>query len=201
MMLWLGLTSIKSWGRLPSQSVIFIKAPPLRSLSASATQGKWRRLSWQWPGLRAISGCLPPLPNNAAALLTTSTLSTGFETFSFCRFIVFKRIYRGWFFFFFIYLFFCYVSFRRSSLGSPWEIQPHCFSQFWHNEKYFRPLEYLDLLLLIDTKRLTFYKLNKDASKLRRLLDCFSTPTSCSSIFPTVNRKCSLSVLWWQRIP
>lgn len=57
-MLWLGLTSIKSWGRLPSQSVIFIKALPLRSLSPSATHGKWRRLSWQWFGLHAISGWL-----------------------------------------------------------------------------------------------------------------------------------------------
>lgn len=77
-MLWLGLTSIKSQGRLPSQSVIFIKALPLRSLSLSATHGKWRRLSWQWFGLHAISGWLlfPPLPNNAVTLLTTSTLST-----------------------------------------------------------------------------------------------------------------------------
>lgn len=162
MVLWLGLTSIKSWGRLPSQSVIFIKAPPLRSLSPSATQGKWRRLSWQWPGLCAISGRLPPLPNNAATLLTSSTLSSGSETFS-CPFIVFKPICRGWIY---LFIYFCYLSFRRSSLGAPWEIQLHRFSQFWHNEKYFRPLEYLDLVSLIDTERLTFQKWNQDASKI-----------------------------------
>lgn len=53
--MWLGLTSIKSRGRLQSQSVIFIKALPLRSLSPSATHGKWRRLSWQWFGPLAYS--------------------------------------------------------------------------------------------------------------------------------------------------
>lgn len=94
MMSWLGLTSIKSWGRLPSRSVIFIKALPLWSLSPSATQGKWRRLSRQWFGLSFYFWPpLPPQPNNATTLLTTSTLNAGSEAeaFSICQFVVFNQ--------------------------------------------------------------------------------------------------------------
>lgn len=108
MMSWLGLTSIKSWGRLPSRCVIFIKALPLWSLSPSATQGKWRRLSWQWLGLSFyFEPPLPPQPNNATTLLTTSTLSAGFEAeaFSLCQFVVLNQYENAC----------CHLSFSHSS--------------------------------------------------------------------------------------
>lgn len=154
-MLWLGLTSIKSWGRLPSQSVIFIKALPLRSLSPSATHGKWRRLSWQWFGLHAISGWLlsllsltmlwlywqpqpwAPVPSLTFPLLPPSLGSC------------FLTKYGGWIcagFFFFFKLFFSSVMYRSAHLGNLSALDLIVWPKW--KVLYFSPWNILDLLLL-----------------------------------------------------